>query len=487
MQRDPELVDLRAEEGARVVALGLLSDADEAARALERRDDEEALHDFRVALRRLRSALRAFRPWLEGSLRRKHEKRLKRLTRATNPARDAEVQLAWLAAEREALAAPRRRPGLEHLEERLRGRLREADRGRARLLARYRDATTRLRPRLSAYEVRLDGDGRVPFSAAVAGLLSAQVGTVRAQLAAVRGAGDEARIHRARIDAKRLRYLLEALRGSEAVDPRPAVKHLKKLQDVLGELHDSHVLAGEIASALAEVSGERARRLVDEGRPGAARELRDSPRPGLVAAARRVRERRDGSYDALTRDWLGAGVESVAADVATLVTALEGRAEGVLETRRRWLLCAFPPALADLAPRQVDEGWLPGKRLRERLRRERGPSGERCSRGLARGSGPWWLTLEEEVSRDVFEVLWALAEERRSSRRWDIPEGAVTWSVEELPGGDRWIAEVRLPPRAAEVPMPDWLAPVVAREITDEPDELVRAGDHAVSEGALSP
>jgi CHAD domain-containing protein len=71
MQRQPELIDRSAEEGARVVALALLSDADEAARALERRDDEEALHDFRVGLRRLRSALRAFRPWLAQGVPRK--------------------------------------------------------------------------------------------------------------------------------------------------------------------------------------------------------------------------------------------------------------------------------------------------------------------------------------------------------------------------------------------------------------------------------
>src|SRR6266702_3511109 len=105
MQREQELIDRSAEEGARVVALGLLSDADQAARALELQDDDEALHDFRVALRRLRSVLRAFRPWLAGTVRRKHEKRLKRLGRGTNAARDAEVQLAWLSSEREALAS----------------------------------------------------------------------------------------------------------------------------------------------------------------------------------------------------------------------------------------------------------------------------------------------------------------------------------------------------------------------------------------------
>jgi CHAD domain-containing protein len=486
MQRQPELIDRSAEEGARVVALALLSDADEAARALERRGDEEALHDFRVGLRRLRSALRAFRPWLAQGVPRKHEKRLKRLARATNAAREAEVQLAWLAAERDALASRSRRPGLELLQRRLEARRREADRGHGSLMARYRRASARLRRRLAGYEVRLDdGAGHVPFSAAAAALLSEQLGVLSARIDAVRGPADAERTDRARIEAKRLRYLLEALRGSEALDPRPAAKHLEKLQDVLGDLHDHHVLATELAAALGEVSAERAHRLVAEEGGGAARALRDSPRPGLVAAARRVRERRDELHAALARDWVGAGLEAVAADVLALVAALERRAGGALEVRRRWLLSAVPPALADVAPRRLEEGWLPGVRLRERLRRERTPSGERFSRALAQGAGRWRLALEEEVSREVFDVLWLIAEERRSSTRWEVPEGGLTWSVEELPEGRGWFAEVRLPASVAQAPMPDWLAPIVEREITGEPLELVRVR-HRPSQARVS-
>lgn len=326
MQREQELIDRSAEEGTRVVALALLSDADQAARALERQDADEALHDFRVALRRLRSALRAFRPWLAGTVRRKHEKRLKRLGRGTNAARDAEVQLAWLSSEREALASGQRQAGFDLLAKRIGVRREQARGDHARLVARYRKHSQRLRRRLRTYRVRLDGTQRLPFSAVMGGLLSHQLEVVRTRLAAVRGASDEQRIHRTRIEAKRLRYLLEALRRSGLVDPRPALKHMKRLQDLLGELHDSHVLAAELENALADVPAERARRLVQDGRAGRAQASRDSPRAGLLAVQRRLAHRRDARYAALEHEWDDSGVEALAADVLALVSKLESRA-----------------------------------------------------------------------------------------------------------------------------------------------------------------
>ena len=329
--QEEELIDRSAEEGTRVVALALLADADQAAQALERQDDDEALHDFRVALRRLRSVLRAFRPWVAETVRRKHEKRLKRLARETNAARDAEVQLAWLSTEREALASGRCQAGFDLLTSRLGERREQAHGGHARLVGRYHKTSERLRKRLRTYLVRLDAAERVPFSAVMGGLLSHQLEVVRSRLAAVRGASDEQRIHRARIEAKRLRYLLEALRQSGQVDPRPAVKHMKRLQDLLGELHDSHVLATELANALADVSAERARWLVQEGPAGRAlarQALHNSPRPGLLAVQRRLTDRRDALYAALQHEWGSAGVEALAEDVLALVSTLESRASG---------------------------------------------------------------------------------------------------------------------------------------------------------------
>ncbi|HZK77339.1 MAG TPA: CHAD domain-containing protein, partial [Gemmatimonadaceae bacterium] len=89
-----------ADRGIRTVALTLLATAEDAGKALHAsadsvRDgaaaDDDLLHDFRVALRRLRSWLRAFDSSLGDTVRRKHERRLRSIVRSTNAARDATV------------------------------------------------------------------------------------------------------------------------------------------------------------------------------------------------------------------------------------------------------------------------------------------------------------------------------------------------------------------------------------------------------------
>jgi CHAD domain-containing protein len=54
--------------------------------------DKEALHDFRVALRRLRSLMRAYQAYLRGSQAKKLRQRLKALAGSTNLARDVARQ-----------------------------------------------------------------------------------------------------------------------------------------------------------------------------------------------------------------------------------------------------------------------------------------------------------------------------------------------------------------------------------------------------------
>src|ERR1700693_131159 len=80
------------DRGVRLVAISLLDDAQKAADKLtglakELRDGDpagnEALHDFRVAIRRLRSWTRAFKPWLSDDLRGKQRRRFARIAETT--------------------------------------------------------------------------------------------------------------------------------------------------------------------------------------------------------------------------------------------------------------------------------------------------------------------------------------------------------------------------------------------------------------------
>jgi hypothetical protein len=95
----------------RLVALGHLADAAGARDRLSRGSDDEALHDFRVALRRFRSWERAFREYTRDDISKKRRRQLRDLARDTGASRDLEVHLAWLADQRESLTG-RERPGL---------------------------------------------------------------------------------------------------------------------------------------------------------------------------------------------------------------------------------------------------------------------------------------------------------------------------------------------------------------------------------------
>ncbi len=480
MRIEDRAMDLSPEEGARVVALGLLGEATSAADGLAAGTGDEPLHDFRVALRRLRSALRTFRPWLEDSVRRRHEKKLRRIARSTNEARDAEVQLAWLVTKRDALAAARQRVGYELVVARFESRAHSGP-DAARVADRFRLAAGKLERRLGTYQRNVEpgGDGRASFGGVLASLVADQVQALSDRMDAVRDPADQEAVHRARIEGKRLRYLLEPLRGYARADASEAIGRLKRLQDVLGDLHDAHVLAGELRDALVDAAAERARQLhaavyAHGANDAAVRDrIRASPRPGLLALVRLVRERRDALHADVEREWRVGGMDALAAEVRAIASALEARAGGKLEHERKFLLAALPPRAAEDEGVEITQGWLPGAQLRERIRRVHGPEGDRYWRALKRGEGPVRLEAEEETTREVFDVLWPLTDGRRvAKRRRRVREGSVVWEIDEFTDRELVVAEVELPARASEVPLPDWLRPLVVRDITDDPAYL---------------
>jgi CHAD domain-containing protein len=317
------------EEGARRLALAYLDQAARARPRLADPADAEALHDFRVGLRRLRSCLKAYDAQLAGSLSKKLRRRLKRLAGATGPGRDTEVQIEWLGPQGQGLTA-RQRPGSTWLLARLRDRLRDAfDDLENEVADEFDQVEKDLRARLSVYraEIHLDaGSPAATFAAATGAILHHQVKDLEEHLAKVDDAGDPKRAHEARIRAKRLRYLLEPL-ADERPDAIPAIKRLKTLQEVLGDLHDAHVLEDEIATATGEAAAERARKLLDLALAGKDDELRAERRrarePGLLALARRNRERRDRLFATLKDGWLDGKAEGFFREVEGVGERLE--------------------------------------------------------------------------------------------------------------------------------------------------------------------
>ncbi len=304
------------EEGARLLALSFLDQAAAAFPRLEDSADAEALHDFRVALRRLRSCLRAYRSLLDKSVPKKLARRLRKLAQATGPGRDTEVQIEWLRPRGKHLAS-HHRAGLAWLIGRLDERMREAYAElNERVADKFPDLEGELRHRLSVYraEVHLASGARRPTLAdATAEILRRQAAELEAHLARIEDADDEQEAHQARIAAKRVRYLLEPF-VDEVPAAGPLVKRLKTLQDLLGELHDAHVLETELREATELAAAERIRRLYDLSLQEVPdekllrAERRRGRESGLIALARLNRNRRDRLFDKLEAEWLeGAG------------------------------------------------------------------------------------------------------------------------------------------------------------------------------------
>ena len=489
--RDP------ATRAARLIALRLLGELGAARARLDAPDDVEALHDFRVALRRLRSHARAYDAELGDDVGGKQGRRLRRLAQATGEARDLEVHLAWLAAERTTARAAER-PGVDWLVARLRARQEDAGVAVRQAVARDADRVrAKLAERLATYTAPVVGGVERSWAMVAARLLESHLDELRARLAEVRTIEDQEAAHEARIAGKRLRYLLEPMRdvplsalgcgisatadaSAESREPRAespnpaaaAVTELKALQDALGDLHDAHVFAQEIAGAEAEAGEAEATPPPPPRAPG------DPPRPrrrapsvaaGLRALRRRLRLREEREFLAVRDRWLGDGAAALATHVERTAAALRAAVVEDREIERKYLLRALPAEAKRAPAEELEQGYLPGERLVERVRRVRGPDGERFYRTVKLGAGVERIEVEEETTRDVFDALWKLTKGRRVvKRRHRVADGDLVWEIDDFRDRALVLAEIELPTTDTVVTFPPWLRDVVEREVTDE-------------------
>jgi CHAD domain-containing protein/CYTH domain-containing protein len=431
-----------------------------------------------VAIRRFRSFLRGYGPLLEDSVSKKRRRALRELAAGTTVARDTEVQLAWLS-EHGATLRPVHRPALTWLTERLATRHREAYAGvRSETLRRFVAIEPRLREGLSRYVARLEETVPRRTFASEAGELVRRAGeALEAGLAAVGSAADSEAAHDARILAKRLRYLLEPLRATPVGEQTAAlVKHLKGLQDILGELHDAHVLSDELASAQVENATERVRLLHEalyvgtpaEAEPKVPRDIR----AGLLAVDRQVRDRIQELFGALRADWLEERFEPFQRELTALADRLVARGSRHVEIERKYLLRslpALPAAEGAVQACEIHQGWLPGESVRERLRRVDSGEVSRFYRTIKVGKGMARLELEDETDAALFERLWPLTEGRRvRKRRYRVREGERVWEIDLFLDRELVLAEVEIPSVETVVELPAWLGPCVVREVTEE-------------------
>lgn len=272
-----------AADAFQAVARNALAQIAANAAALRDQPHAEAVHQLRVAARRMRSALSTFRPVVEDGGYEAVKAELRWLAKAFDTARNLDVfatQVLEPAAHMEAQPS-----GLGALSESV------ADaRESARRDARETASSERFRMLMIDATSWIETGDWLGRAAAKEPARDVAARTLRKRLRKVLKRGrkiadsDDAVRHELRIQAKKLRYAAEGfggLYGEKKV--RRFVDRLKALQDVLGELND--MVTAESLSASLALSPEAA------FAAGDLTGLRAAQKPRLVAKARRALER----------------------------------------------------------------------------------------------------------------------------------------------------------------------------------------------------
>ena len=147
------------------------------------------------------------------------------------------------------------------------------------------------------------------------------------------------------------------------------------------------------------------------------------------------------------------------------------------EIERKYLLRGQPPRALGAPSLEIDQGYIPGERIRERVRRTRDASDTRYFRTFKTGTGIQRIEIEEETTKEFFDAVWPLTAGRRvRKRRYLVDENGLVWEIDEfLDRSTLWLAELELEHADQVVRVPDWLAPFIEREVTDDPSYTNRA------------
>jgi CHAD domain-containing protein len=244
------------------------NDADKKESAVRKGDDPEAVHDMRVAIRRVRAAYALLAPWYPERAIQGFRPELRRLGRRLGAVRDQEVLLAEARAAAEKLPQADLRGLIAHWEEqyatdrvRLIDYLDSADYDRfarrfERFLASHNGDEASGRARQSDGSAR-DQDSEVRAER-VCDVVPSEVwsryGHLHAYAPFVSDASIQ-RLHRLRIAGKRLRYVVESFEDLLGEEQKAVVGQLKALQDALGDLHDADVSIDLLESFRAAQAG----------------------------------------------------------------------------------------------------------------------------------------------------------------------------------------------------------------------------------------
>lgn len=313
----------------RVIGRELLAKVRAKAENLGIDDEPDAVHDFRVALRRLRSWLRAFEDDLASTVRPKVHRRLKRIANATRTSRDCEVHIEWLEVFSRSQRGKYRKATAWLVDDLLSRKARSDLELREAVDKNLERTASLLSQGLSHYMVNLD-EPSDPMAFALAKLIRDHAVAAASRIAKIGSVGDRAEAHEARIAVKRLRYIIEPLSGT-IVGADSLVDDLSTLQDALGALHDAQIFGSEIAKHLAKVLAAVApiaRDAAETDHTDAAGEsdaeaTASDRADALRAISQRLHREELRAFKSLGANWLSGGTDDLWLRADSIASALE--------------------------------------------------------------------------------------------------------------------------------------------------------------------
>ena len=197
--------------------------------------------------------------------------------------------------------------------------------------------------------------------------------------------------------------------------------------------------------------------------------------PGIAAISERLRDRAAAAFSRFSTEWLGENSVPFFRDLDGVVERIAEAASEGLEIERKYLLSFVPDEARDGRRLDVAQGYVPGSRLHERIRRVSIAHGSgrkevHFYRTVKVGEGVVRTEIEEETTESIFARCGRLRSgvdcANGDSRSMSMVGRGRSMSSRtgSRVGGDR----ARFGGRRCQ--FPDWLAPAVQREVTGEPE-----------------
>ena len=207
--------------------------------------DMDAVHDMRVASRRLRETMRLLEPLYPRREFRAWYARVRRITSALGPVRDADVFIDEFGSLSKDLGDGGRRAIAFLVGQRMGTRERELVLLN-RELARLDLAQNRRTLRKLARSIISTPDTKRPVAAFAHAAIAQRAGVVFGALPAALPPDNVTEQHALRIDFKRLRYAVEVFAPVYGEDFDDLHETLTAFQDTLGDLHDLHLFLDQL-------------------------------------------------------------------------------------------------------------------------------------------------------------------------------------------------------------------------------------------------